>query len=128
MGEPISWSSQRQRSVALSTTEAELIAASEAAKEVIWLSRLLKEITTVTTSVLYVDNLSTVKLIKNPVYHKRSKHIEVRHFFVREKVADGVLNIEHVSGTEQLADILTKPLPRATFVNLRDMLNIVFNV
>jgi hypothetical protein len=82
----------------------------------------------VTTSVLYVDNLSTIKLIKNPVYHKRSKHIEVRHFFVREKVADGVLNIEHVSGTEQLADILTKPLPRATFVNLRDMLNIVFNV
>jgi hypothetical protein len=128
MGGPISWSSQRQRSVALSTTEAELIAASEAAKEVIWLSRLLKEITTVTTSVLYVDNLSTVKLIKNPVYHKRSKHIEVRHFFVREKVADGVLNIEHASGTEQLADILTKPLPRATFVNLRDMSNIVFNV
>jgi hypothetical protein len=128
MDGPVSWSSQRQRSVALSTTEAELIAASEAAKEVIWLSRLLKEITTVTTSVLYVDNLSTIKLIKNPVYHKRSKHVEVRHFFVREKVADGVLNVEHVSGTEQLADILTKPLPRATFVNLRDMLNIVFNV
>jgi hypothetical protein len=122
MGGPVSWSSQRQKSIALSTTEAEFVAASEATKEVIWLSRLLNEITSITTPLLFVDNMSAIKLIKNPVFHKRSKHIEVRHFFVREKVAEGVLTVEHISGTEQIADILTKPLPRATFVKLRDML------
>ena len=74
--------------------------------------------------VLYVDNMSAIKLIKNPVFYKRSKHIKVPHFFVREKVADGLISVEHIYGTEQIADILTKPLPRATPIKLRGMMNV----
>jgi hypothetical protein len=76
----------------------------------------------VTSAVLHVDYMSAIKLIKNPGLHKRSKHIEVRHFFVREKVADGELTTEHVSSEQQLADLLTKPPPRATFTKLRNRL------
>ena len=120
MGGPISWLSQKQRSVALSTTEAEYMAASEATKEIIWLVRLFKEITTMTAiPLLRIDNLSAVKLVHNPVYHKRSKHIDVRYHFVREKCEEGQLLVEHVCGQEQLADILTKPLAKDRFEKLR---------
>ena len=125
MGGPVSWSSQRQRSVALSTTESEYIAASEAAKEIVWFARLFKEITNFTTvPLLRVDNLSAVKLVQNPVYHKRSKHIDVRYHFVREKHEAGELVVDHVCGEEQLADVLTKPLSRDRFKRLlRDILS-----
>jgi Reverse transcriptase (RNA-dependent DNA polymerase) len=126
MGGPISWMSRRQKSVALSTTEAEFVAASEASKEVVWLMRLFNEITElVSVPKLLIDNMSTVKLVKNPIFHKRSKHIEVRHFFVREKVEEGQLIVEHVPSGSQLADILTKPLCRDLFVKLRGLLGII---
>jgi hypothetical protein len=125
MGGPVSWLSRRQKSIALSTTEAEFMAASEASKEVIWLTRLLTEIGEMTSvPTLFVDNMSAVKLVKNPVFHKRSKHIEVRYFFIREKVNDGELTVEHVPSESQLADILTKPLCRDKFMKLRGLLNI----
>lgn len=126
MGGPISWISRRQKSVALSTTEAEFVAASEASKEAVWLMRLLNEITELSSVPrLLIDNMSAVKLVKNPVFHKRSKHIEVRHFFVREKVEEGQLTVEHVPSESQLADILTKPLCRDTFVKIRELLGII---
>ena len=125
MGGPVSWLSQKHKSVALSTTEAEFMAASKAAKEVIWLPRLLSEITTLTeTPVLKIDNLSAVKLVKNLTFHRRSKHIEVRHFFVREKFDEGRLTVEHIPGVEQVADILTKPLNKSRFQMLRDILGV----
>ena len=124
MGGPVSWSSQRQRSVALSTTESEYIAASEAAKEIVWFARLFKITNFTTVPLLRVDNLSAVKLVQNPVYHKRSKHIDVRYHFVREKHETGELVVDHVCGEEQLADVLTKPLSRDRFKRLlRDILS-----
>ncbi|UYV63705.1 hypothetical protein LAZ67_2005372 [Cordylochernes scorpioides] len=76
-GGAISWLSQKQRSVSLSTTEAELVAASNTAKEVIWLNRLFSEISPLKEQpIIKVDNASTIKLIKNPEFHKRTKHIE----------------------------------------------------
>jgi hypothetical protein len=66
-----------------------------------------------------MDNLSAVMLSKNPAFHKRSKHIEVRHYFVREKIEEGKFVIEHVPGTEQIADILTKPLSASRFHDMR---------
>ena len=68
---------------------------------------------------LRIDNLSAVKLVHNPVYHKRSKHIDVRYHFVREKCEEGQLLVKHVCGQEQLADILTKPLAKDRFEKLR---------
>jgi hypothetical protein len=110
MGGPISWMSRRQTSVALLTTEAEFMAASEATKEVVWLMRLLNEITELASvPTLLMDSMRAVKLVKNPIFHKRSKHIEVR-YFVRQKVEEGQLTVEHVPNYRQLADILTKPL------------------
>ncbi|KAF8774799.1 Copia protein like [Argiope bruennichi] len=105
--------------------EAEYVAASESAKELIWLKHLLSDITNLEIPSLLVDNASAVKLAKNPEYHKRSKHIDVRYHFVREKFIDGELFIKHVPGEMQLADIMTKPLPSVRFKELRTLLGLL---
>ena len=107
--------------MAVSTTEAELIAASEATKELVWLKRLLQEITTVRSTKLLMDNMSAMKLVKNPIFHKRSKHIDVRYFFVREKYEEGILQPVHVSSENQAADVLTKALGRIQMKRLCDV-------
>lgn len=110
-GGPISWISQRQQSVALSTTEAELVAASEATREIVWIRRLLEELSIKQDDpILYVDNEAAIKLAKNPEFHKRTKHIRIRHFFVREIVQKGLLLIKPINTDNQLADMLTKPM------------------
>ena len=111
-GAPISWLSQRQASVAISTTEAEIVAASEAAREIIWVKRLLVEFGQLKniTPVLQDDNEAAIRLAQNPEYHRRTKHIRLRHFFVREQVTAGEIAVSKVDTENQLADILTKPL------------------
>lgn len=125
-GGAVSWTSQLQRTVALSTTEAEIIAASEGAKELMWLKRLIRELSgqEELIPVLHVDSASAVKLAKNPEYHKRTKHIEVRHFYVRERFLEGDIKLEHIKGTDQLADLLTKPLERVRFDTLRGKIGV----
>jgi len=71
-----------------------------------------------------VDNQSTIKLIRNPEYHKRSKHIDIRYHFVREKYASGDIDVQYVCSQDQLADILTKALSRDVFKNLRAKIGI----
>jgi hypothetical protein len=105
--------SQLQKTTAPSITEAEIIAASKGAKELVWLKRLFSELLSDfarKTPVLYIDNATAIKLTKNPEYHKRSKHIEVRHVYVRERYLNDDIGIEHVDGRKQLADLLTKPI------------------
>jgi hypothetical protein len=114
----VSWTSQLQKTTALSTTEAEIIAASEGAKELVWLKRLLSELLSDfarRTPVLYIDSASALKLTKNPEYHKSSKHIEVRHFCVRERYLNDDIGIEHVHGRKRLAGLLIKPIERGQF-------------
>lgn len=118
--------SQRQRIVAMSTTEAEYIAPSDATKETIWLRYLLESMRAANNGLttMKVDNQGAIKLIKNPEYHKRTKHIEVRYRFIRGKYDDGQIEIIYVSSSDQLADILTKALSKEFFIQLREQLQI----
>jgi hypothetical protein len=122
----VSWSSRRQPCVSLSTTEAEFIAASETVKEAIWLKRLLTEIGNNGDKPIPIlcDNDSTIKLVKNNQFHQRTKHIEVRHYFVREKQEAGEIEVSYVPTQDNLADIFTKPLPNPRFCDLRARLGI----
>ena len=108
-GGAISWLSQRQTSVAISTTEAEVLAASEAAREVVWLNRLLSDIAGYSeVPEIQVDNEAAIRLAQNPEHHRRTKHILTRHFFVREKVIEEELSVKKVTTELQVADALTK--------------------
>ena len=98
MDGPIAWSSRKQGSVALSTAEAEIMAASETTKEAVYLKRLLAELGFDSSEAikLYVDNKAAIDLAYNPEHHERSKHIARRHFFIREKVEDGDIVVPFV--------------------------------
>ncbi|GJZ35810.1 zinc finger, CCHC-type containing protein, partial [Tanacetum coccineum] len=123
---PITWCTQKQPTVALSSCESEFMAATAAACQALWLKRLLSELTGWEEEriTLKVDNVSAIALVRNPVFHGRSKHIDIRYHFIRECVENGHINVEHVSGELQRADILTKALPRLKFVTMRQMLGV----
>ena len=111
-GGAVSWISRRQNTVSLSTTEAEIIAASEAGKEIVWFKTLIEQMTGLKIMpTLYVDNSAAVKLSYNPEQHKRTKHIERRYFYVRELVTMNKIQVLQISTNDQLADLLTKALP-----------------
>jgi hypothetical protein len=117
----ISWLSQRQPTVATSTTEAEIIAASEAVKEIIWLMRLFRSLNVVlSVPVSQVDNCAAVRLAQNPEFHRRTKHIDLKNLFIREKVCDGTINVAQISTSDQVADIMTKPLDKVRLKYLCD--------
>ena len=129
-GACISWRSTRQRTVALSTTEAEYMALSESTQEAVWLKRLLEDLQQRDSNApitIYGDNQGSIALTRNPEYHRRTKHIDIRHHFVREKVEDGQIVIKYCSTQDMLADLLTKPLPAEKFVKLRNKLGILSN-
>ena len=123
---PISWCSQKQDVVALSSCEAEYMAATEAAKQAIWLQELMSEITgrRVQRTLIRVDNKSAIALAKNLVFHKRSKHIHKRFHFIRECVERELIDVEHVLGAEQRTDILTKALARIKFKEMRELIKV----
>ena len=123
----ISWSSKKQNSVATSTTESEFIAACGAVQQLIWLDRLLREITDCSfdTPILYIDNQSTIKIIKNAQFHCRTKHIDVKYKFIRERYHDKFYTIKYVCSKNQQADIFTKGLSRENFERLRNDIGIV---
>ncbi|TQE11048.1 hypothetical protein C1H46_003308 [Malus baccata] len=123
----VSWCNKKQDSVSLSTTEAEYKAASLAAQECVWLRRLIKDVYQPCgkSTTLFCDNQSAIKLASNPIFHARTKHIEIEHHFIREKVLDGTVKNEHVSSKENVADIFTKALSRGPFEALRVKLGLV---
>lgn len=110
----VSWASRRQKTTALSTTEAEYVAASEAVREATWWRSFLGELgydTTTPTPVLG-DNAGSVYLAKNNDHHARTKHIDIKHHFIRDRIADNTVTFEHVTTDENVADVLTKALTR----------------
>ena len=123
----ISWSSKKQPTVALSSTEAEYRGAAMAACEVAWLRKLLADMgqSIHAAVVIHCDNISSIMLANNPVYHARTKHIEVHYHFVREKVLAGEIDLVYVSTEEQVADIFMKALGTEKLRRFRSLLGVL---
>ena len=114
-GGAVTWSSKKQPTVALSTTEAEYMALTQAAKEGIWIKRLLSELGFNSPNdpiVINSDNQGSSALAKNPIQHARTKHIDIRHHFIREMVENKEVEIVYCGTDDMVADILTKGLSR----------------
>ncbi|KAK6142115.1 hypothetical protein DH2020_006983 [Rehmannia glutinosa] len=113
----ISWCSKRQPTVSLSTTEAEYRAATMAAQESTWLVQLLEDLhQPIDYAIpLYCDNLSAIRLAENPIFHARTKHMEVHYHYIREKVLQEEIILEHVKTDDQIADLFTKALSGKKF-------------
>ena len=122
----MSWHSKKQNSVALSTTEAEYIAAGLGCAQVLWMKQTLNDFGLKFHHVpIMCDNTSAISISKNPVQHSRTKHIEIRHHFLRDHAEKGDITLEFIRTEEQLADIFTKPLNEPQFVNIRTQLGII---
>jgi hypothetical protein len=119
-GGPICWQSRKQRIVALSSCEAEFIALAEAVKSVLWLIRFLAELKTPANLpvIILVDNKGAMALSKNPVNHGRTKHIDIRFYFLREHITAGTIDVTYVHTDENVADIFTKAVPVPIFRKL----------
>ncbi|GJR43271.1 retrovirus-related pol polyprotein from transposon TNT 1-94 [Tanacetum coccineum] len=112
----VSWSSKKQTSTSISSTEAEYIAMSGCCAQILWMRSQLSDYGFAYNRIpLYCDNKSAIALCCNNVQHSRSKHIDIRHHFIREQVEKGVVELYFVRTEYQLADIFTKALPRERF-------------
>jgi hypothetical protein len=120
----VSWSSKRQTTVSRSSAEAEYHGVANAVAECSWLRSLLGELGCPLSfaTIVFCDNVSTIYMSKNPVHHKRTKHIELDIHFVREKVAVGDIRVLHVPSARRFADVFTKGLPTSLFNDFRDSL------
>ncbi|PKU77313.1 putative mitochondrial protein [Dendrobium catenatum] len=121
---PVSWQVKKQSTIARSSTEAEYRALATAASEVLWLRRLLEEFHTTQDSptTVYCDNTSAIALANNPVFHARTKHIEVDCHFIRDCIKKNHIAVHHICTTDQIADLFTKALPTQRFKHLSSKL------
>ena len=125
-GSLVSWSSKVQRSIAVSTVEAEFVAASEAGRETMWIRSIAADIHDVVQPVtnLYGDNTGTLALAKNPEFHQRTKHIGVRERYIASLVDQKLIQVIYVPSANMLADSLTKPLAKDRHVLHWEMLGL----
>jgi hypothetical protein len=125
-GNLISWCARKQATVSRSSTEAEYKSLANATAEVMWVRKLLDElgIPHPRAACLWCDNIGATYLSANPVFHARTKHIEIDYHFVREQVAAKLLDIRFISTTDQLADGFTKALPENLMIKFRNNLNL----
>ena len=105
--------------MALSTSEAEYVATCSARHEVVWLRKLLSDLfyLQLDTTCIYCDNQSCIKLSENPLFHDKSKHIEIKYHYIRDMVQRGAVKLQYVVTEEQIANVLTKPLSRVNLSN-----------
>jgi len=123
----VSWSSKKQPTFALSSTEVEYRGAAIAACEVVWLQKLFSDLGQSVDAlvVIYCDNISNILLANNPVYHARTKHIEVHYHFIKKKISTKEIDLIHVSTKDQVADIFTKALGIDKLRKFRKMLSVL---
>uniref|UniRef100_A0A2N9GZA0 Reverse transcriptase Ty1/copia-type domain-containing protein n=1 Tax=Fagus sylvatica TaxID=28930 RepID=A0A2N9GZA0_FAGSY len=123
---PITWSAKKQATVSRSSTESEYRALASAAAKVCWLRTLLKDLGIYLSQppILWCDNVSALAIASNPVFHARTKHIEVDFHFIRERVLRKDLVVKFVSTIDQLANIFTKSLPTQRFLDLQRNLTV----
>ncbi|KAL4291084.1 hypothetical protein GQ457_14G008390 [Hibiscus cannabinus] len=123
----ISWCAKKQRAVSRSTAEAEYRSLADATAEVTWIQSVLSDmqISLKDTPKLWCDNTSTISMASNPVLHAKTKHVDLDLHFVREKVADGSIQVNYVPASNQLADIFTKPVAAQHFQFIRQELRIL---
>ncbi|XP_017239203.1 uncharacterized mitochondrial protein AtMg00810-like [Daucus carota subsp. sativus] len=124
---PVAWKSKKQSTVSKSSSESEYRAMASAAADVTWTVRLLEElgVTNLKPVTLHCDNQSSIAIAKNPVFHERTKHIEIDMHFTRDKVMEGLLQLTYLPTTQQLADVFTKILPASQFDLLLSKLGVV---
>jgi hypothetical protein len=120
----VSWVSKKQSTVSLSSAEAEHMAVSAAVQEIKWIKQLLQEITMKPdkSTTLLCDNQSAIQISNNDMHHNRTKHIDIRHHFIRDALKNKEFNMVWIPTEEQVADILTKSLAVIQFTRLRDLL------
>jgi hypothetical protein len=111
-GGPVAWGAKYQPTVALSTTEAEYMALTRAAQQVLWMYSAMSEVgfPQLKPAQLYGDNAGAIALTKNTKHNARVKHIDIRHHYIRERVDDGDIVVHHIPTADNLADIFTKTL------------------
>jgi hypothetical protein len=122
----VSWSSKKQSLVSLSSTEAEYVAQTHAAKEGIWLRNFVSEIRGEEKKPVTIscDNQGAIALAKDNKFHARTKHIDLRYHFIREAVEDGKIKVKYVPTEDNVSDIFTKALPRPKFQRMVELLGL----
>ena len=126
----ISWKSKKQQTVALSTCEAEYMALATAIQEAKFLRQLLADMQgcDVKSVNIHVDNQGAISLAKNPVYHQRSKHIDIRYHFIRSEVQEGCISLHYVPSEKNMADLFTKPVSKVRLNLFFFLLNVKENI
>ena len=115
----------QQTSTSLSTAEAEYIAAGSYCTQLIWMNQMLSDYgINQKTMMVYCDNESEIDILKNLIQHSRTRHIDIRHHFIRDLVGEKILSLEHIATENQLANIFTKPLELTRFDSLQKSLGI----
>ena len=124
---PISWSSKKHKCVSLSSAEAEYVSLTAAAKEAVFLRRLFIELTrcvTLEPTIIYNDSQSAQKMAHNPVFHDRTKHIDIQFHFIRDSIKDKKVIVKYQCTKDMPADFLTKPVPKDKHVFCRTELKL----